>query len=379
MSLWKPTSQYLRVCFTVNLPVGKTWADYDLKKLIDHLRPSFLIAGKEEVGRKHFQGYMEFERKKLGSAMDTAFRRIFPLPISVYFALAKGSGQQNVDYCSKTDKEAFKWGTMSQGQGARNDLGQMFQNVKDGASDADLVNTDAEKWAVHRRALQEYRQMLAPKRTTPSELLFLWGPTGTGKTAAAMEGAADLEVVDRENGRFLIGYTGAKEIVLFDDFDWSSMTPKFFLRLIDRYPLTVEGKGTTINFAPKKIIFTSNDDPKTWWPDAPEPTREAIHRRMEEFGTTKFLGTAVPRGQKPPAKLTSFFKTATPAAVASSAGGGGGVSACAVAITPEAIVVDDSDDDHSVASNIERSAKRLKRAPGCRSGHMCNAGECFCF
>jgi len=143
---------------------------------------------------------------------------------------------------------------------------------------------------VHHKALTVVRRTLAPQRMQPSRLFFVWGATGTGKTTAAMNCEPDGELPELcgwSAGRFLTGYTGTNPVVLFDDFDWDKMSVKTWLQLVDRWPFTADIKGGEIKFAPTTIIFTSNDDPRSWWPKAPDATRAAVHRRMDEFGITK--------------------------------------------------------------------------------------------
>jgi len=317
---WRPNNKYRRICFTANIPEEKTWEDFDLETLRVRLNPEYMICGKEtaSTGQKHYQGYLEFSKQKKGS---TVMNQFSTWGIKAHLEAAMGTSSQNKDYCSKEDTEPFLFGkpTGNDGQGSRTDLGMMFQAVAEGVNGADLVAIDPAKWAVHRKALEEYRSILAPKRAWPSKLVFLWGPTGHGKTAHAME--LEPEVVHYREP-FLQGYTGHSENVLFDDFNWKKMDPKYWLTLCDRYPMSVEVKGALRNWAPKIICFTSNDDPKTWWPEAPEETRKAIHRRMEEFGTIRMLGDPVPVGQK---MLTEFLSAAS--------SGAGGSTAVAAPLT----------------------------------------------
>jgi len=343
------SAQYKRVTATFNLGDGKSWEDYDLDSLAGNLKTSYMICGKEtaSTGQKHFQAYLEWSRKKLGSKIIKESRKTFPLPCSIHFQQSRGSQQQNITYCSKTDKEPWTMGTPStEQQGARNDLATMFQMVKDGAGDAELVETDAHKWAMHRKAFTDYRLMQAKKREAPSRLLFLWGPTGSGKTAAAMEG--EPEVISISSGRFMIGYTGSGTSVCFDDFDWRSMEPKYWLRLCDRYPMTVEVKGAVVNWNPEHIIFTSNDDPKTWWTEgkhkAADATLEAIHRRMDEFGEIRNLNDQIPRGEKPKKILADYFKLKPKGPHAGAA--------------PPVIVVEDSEDDDAASEEGGRDYDR---------------------
>lgn len=57
------------------------------------------------------------------------------------------------------------------------------------------------------------------------------------------------------------------------------LSPSFILRLVDRYALTVEIKGGTINFNVPYIIFTSNVDPATWFDSQPDH-KDAWLRRL---------------------------------------------------------------------------------------------------
>lgn len=356
-AIWKPTNAYKRITFTINLPDGKTWEDYDLETFRTRLNPDFLIMGKETCptsGRKHFQGYMEFSRKKKGSAMDSAFRVTWPLPISVHFESSRGTAQENIEYCSKEDTMPFLFGEPVVKQGERTDLGRLAEMAKEGATDEQLIAANPGGFLVHQRGLKAIRMHFAPLRTEPSKLLFLWGPTGSGKTAAAYE--AGVENIDRcriSGNRFLQGYTREKEIVLFDDFNWKKMDPLDFLELTDRYPCTFDVKNGEVKFGPKQIIFTSNFDPKTWWDEAPLETRQAIHRRMDEFGEIRYFDTVLGPGQKPPPRLTDFFgprpqppeQPAAPSAAADSAD-----------------ISDTEDYEHSQPSDYELEQRALKRS-----------------
>jgi len=384
---WNPKNAYKRICFTVNLPDGKTHGDYDLDGLRTRLNPNYMICGREtggEKGRPHFQGYLEFPKKKLGSAMDSAFRKTFPLPISCHYECARGTAVENDTYCSKEDKDPFRFGEHAAGQGERTDLAGLAQMAKEGKTDEEMLESNPGGFLVHQKGLGRIREIFKPVRTAPPKILVLWGPTGTGKSAAAYEvGYQGLDSVSIRGGRFLQGYKG-KEIVLFDDFDWQGMQILDFMKLTDRYPVHFEIKGSECNFNPSTMIFTSNYDPMTeWWPKENERTREAFIRRLTEFGEIRFMGDEIPRGQKPPAKLTDFFGV-KPAVAASSSGAGAG-GAAAIDLTESS---DDElshyvgkrkvrdDDEHSERSNRDYhdgalGSAILKRAATVRPATKC--------
>lgn len=361
---FRPNNKYRRICFTANLPDGKDFTDYDLEALRVALNPTFLICQPElapGTGQKHFQGYVELGKQRKGQTVMNCFER---WGIRAHLEPAMGTAKQNEDYCSKEESRAeggstFRFGEPSQdGQGQRTDLRELFQAVKEGATAAQLCDMDAGRWAVHRKALEEYRMLCQPKRTWPTKLIFIWGPTGTGKTCHAQE--LEPETVSYRDP-FLTGFTGSSENILFDDFNWRKMDAKFWLTLCDRYPMTVEVKGGQRNWAPRTIVFTSNDDPKEWWPESRPETLAAIHRRMDEFGTTMRLGEPVPHTQR---LLTQFLST-----------GQQRLSGATRASTEETAIVDltqdDSDEEHSQASFHELERRAAKRARDGKAQQLC--------
>lgn len=363
--------QYKRICVTVNLPDDKDWEMYDLRALRVELNPTFMIMGREtgEQGRKHFQGFFELEKKKTGSVIDKIFRNRFPLPISVHFEVALGTAQQNIEYCSKEDQEPYIFGEPKSGQGSRTDLQQVFKDIREGMSERDIAERDPHLFLQHHRGLSKYRGMVEPKRDKPTQLIFLWGPTGTGKTMHAQE--LRPVTVNWVSNTFLNGFHPGDKTLLFDDFDYKKMDWQTFLTMTDRYAMEINIKGGSCNFAPDTIIFTSNSDPKGWWPEAPEETRKAIHRRMDEYGDIRYLGTLVPKEQT---LLQKYFArpASAPAAAAASALSDDTPTgrpllrrpAAAGATRPPPVVLggnEDSDSDHSTLSVNRRIKLRTER------------------
>lgn len=131
--------------------------------------------------------------------------------------------------------------------------------------------------------------------------------------------------------------------------------------------MTVEVKGGYRNWAPKTIIFTSNDDPKDWWPESRPETRAAIHRRMEEFGKTTHLGELVPHTRS--LKDMLIRKRPEPEPVAGPSTGpqppsGAMKISSSGDLEAETQVVDltwDSDEEHSCPSDYELERRALKR------------------
>ncbi len=101
-----------------------------------------------------------------------------------------------------------------------------------------------------------------------------WGHTGTGKTRLAHILTKRRAWVSPSNVWF-DGYEG-QEDVIFDDFSSEDMNRGMFLRLFDRYPMTVPVKGGFVNWTPKRAFITSNVEPANWYDNDP-----AILRRLD--------------------------------------------------------------------------------------------------
>jgi len=324
-------NQYLRVVFTVNLAPGADWQPEDMQSVRTRLNPVYFVAGKEtapSTGQKHWQGFFVLGKKMLGNKIDKLFRTKFPLPISVHFESARGTNKQASDYCKKTDEEAYEDGELPPEADRTGNVGALMQLIKNGASDVELAEQDPQTWAQYRKGLAEYRSLTAPKRDWVTNVIIIYGKTGTGKTREAMKLSPDSVFYSRG---FINGYFG-QEVVLFDDFQWDTMPIQVWLRLCDRYPCTMEIKGGQVNWAPRTVIFTSNEHPDEWWPKASEMHREAFQRRITE---TIALSEKFDSENK--SLLTSYFRKASAASaptVTTSATAPGATAGCDATSAP---------------------------------------------
>jgi len=281
--LFSMTGQYTRVCFTVNLRDTETWDDFDINTLRATLNTSFLICGKETgaEGRKHFQGYLEFPKKVTGKVIHDKFRRTFPDGMSVHFEVAKGSATQNITYCSKEDTAPYTNGEPKAGQGTRTDLNEIMKKFKEGNTIQQIAEEHPMEYCRFRNGFRDFAHWNQQERKWPTKLIFIWGPTGTGKSTQAQY-LSPRSV--HWTGHYLNNYEPGTDNILFDDFDDEKMHWKDWLNFCDRHPHTVNIKGGSAQFNPRIIIFTSNTDPMTWYAKTKPETRAAIQRRMQEFG-----------------------------------------------------------------------------------------------
>lgn len=224
-----------------------------------------LESGKEEE-RLHFQAYVETHKpmriKKLWKTLGVNKGN--------HAEQAKGSAEDNIEYCTKEDTRSdsvlffsLRLGEQSKGQGARTDLKDFYAAIKRGASDLELLESETLRAPVvkYQKVLGWMRNTLAETRSTKPTVWFFWGPTGTGKSHAALELSKRLggHVFWKMQGnKWFDGLRSDTKVMIWDEFAPADcgVAPSFILRLLEPTALTVEIKGGTMNFNVPFIIFT---------------------------------------------------------------------------------------------------------------------------
>ncbi len=234
----------------------RRWCFTDFGLNTDYNGYKYLIYGVElcpETGLTHHQGYAEFSQ----STSMASVKRC--LGNGVHVELCRGNQETNINYCKKQGN----WREFGEknNQGKRSDLLECCEMVKSGKRGRDIADTFPLQFVVHRRGLAELSALYEPTRDWVTEVIVLWGLTGSGKTRTAMEDGATL--ITYENG-FFAGYDG-EDTVLLDDFEGSSqMSRGIFLQMTDRYKYLINVKGGHRNWKPRKLYITSNLDPVNW-------------------------------------------------------------------------------------------------------------------
>lgn len=217
-----------------------------------------------DTKKQHWQGYMEFNNpmslRSLKTYMET----------TIHWEVRKGSQRQAIQYCQK-DGDYYAFGTAN-AQGKRSDLTSIKSALDDGASVSDIADSHFGQWVRYNRAFDKYSQMRQPRRTWNTDVHIIWGPTGTGKTRWAVDQGAAIVEVDK-NG-FMHNYEN-QPILLWDDFNPDTISREMFLRLTDRYDVTVNVKGGTCRWNPRAIYITTNYNPRDWYAACP-----AVRRRI---------------------------------------------------------------------------------------------------
>lgn len=269
-------------CFTLNNP----------KQLLDwELCPAVRYAVyQEEIGESgthHFQGYVEFSspQRLTGLKKLSGLRR-------AHWEPRKGTREEARDYCMKPDSQVcgpYEYGEFSAGgQGRRNDITAFKQAIDTGSSDLQLWDSHPAQLLRYFNTVSKIRLLKCPRRNWPMEVHYYCGVPGTGKSKAAMDQHPQAFWVSKgRTGVWWDGYAGESTVVL-DELDGTWFTWTFFLKLLDRYPMNVETKGSSVPFLANTIVITSNRYPWELYSKERFPL-PALFRRITQitlFGTT---------------------------------------------------------------------------------------------
>ena len=156
----------------------------------------------------------------------------------------------------------------------------------------DLLSLFPIQCAKFQKFIYFVRCSMVPPRSEKPSVIILWGPTGTGKTRAAVgKDPSKTFIVSRpDSGRPLWwdGYQGQPRVVIDDFYGWIPWS--YLLQLLDRYPFMVEIKGGKVNFNSPEIYITSNTDHHSWYKNIPNNDVTPLTRRIDrEIWKDKYL------------------------------------------------------------------------------------------
>lgn len=212
-----------------------------------------MIIGYEigESGTPHIQGYCEFKGQQTLKKIKWYMPRAHIEP-------RMGNAQQASEYCKKDDNFE-EMGELSK-QGDRSDLQIVAEMVKDGCAMEQVAEEYPETFIKYSKGVSALRNILSKPRDEKPSVLWIHGPTGTGKTKFFYDRYQEsVYVWTSMMGDWFDGYDG-QENVLFDDFRGEITFGKLLI-LLDRYQCRVQIKGGTVQFKPKVIVITSPYSP----------------------------------------------------------------------------------------------------------------------
>lgn len=250
-----------------------------LRRLLGGREVKYGVFGREicpDTNRRHCQGYVIFNNARRPGGVRKFFGKSGLKP---HVEIAKGNHASNLEYCKKDgDFEEFGKPPVP---GHRSDLDDIKAQIEAGASERTIAEQHFSKWVVYRRSFSEYRRLLQEPVLRPQLRVYaIVGAPGVGKTRFVYEHSAKVKeklfIVDDATLTWFDGYNG-QGIALIDDYRGGGRF-EFLLRLLDIYPLQVPVKGSFVNWSPKIIFITSNEDPEHWHREKDyAPLKRRIH------------------------------------------------------------------------------------------------------
>lgn len=168
----------------------------------------------------------------------------------------------------------FEFGIKSMRRNVAKDWDQIVVDAKNGRMDNIPGDILVRCYGNLKRIAADNLQPLAIERT----VYVFWGRTGTGKSRRAWD-EAGLDAYPKDpRTKFWDGYNGQQHVII-DEFR-GGIDISHMLRWLDRYPVIVEIKGSSTVLKAKTIWITSNKNPREWYVDLDEETKDALLRRL---------------------------------------------------------------------------------------------------
>lgn len=251
------------------------------------------------TGREHWQLYVEFGRP----VSRTIAQELLQQP-GCHLEARRGTKNQAREYCRKTESRVIppqEFGEVRDaGEPRRNkdsEIREVIDELKRGHS---VLDMEDEIVAKHYKMIEYMSkrelEKLARFRTRSIRVLVLWGDTGVGKTHFVFSRVPmeQVYVAGKKNtGVWWDGYTGERTLLLDDFYSWIPFHD--FLRMLDKYPVQLDVKGTTAWANWTTVVITSNESPEDWYPNIGGAKRAAMVRRLHKIvHVTEHIGDNSP-------------------------------------------------------------------------------------
>lgn len=196
-------------------------------------------------------------------------------------------GDFNHEQSRSVAADAYVWKEETRVEGTQFELGakpvrrnkkcdweRVWLLAKSGEFEAIPENVRVQHYRTLRAIRSDYAKSVGMERTC----FVFWGATGLGKSLRAWDEAGVDAYPKDPRTKWWDGYNGQPNVVI-DEFR-GAIDVSHMLRWLDRYPVLVEVKGSSVPLVAKKIWITSNLDPRLWYPDLDEDTKNALLRRL---------------------------------------------------------------------------------------------------
>lgn len=233
-----------------------------------------------DTEREHLQGQITFKRAYTLAALKK-------LHNGAHWEATIAAADAN--YCRKRTGEPIIDIDNRQKKGARTDIEVVKAVVQDTQSMKKVVEVASSVQGVRMAELWlKYHEKKRPITPAP-EIHWRWGKAGVGKTREIWDKYDIDEVYTPTTFKWWEGYD-AHRIILIDELRANWCTFGQLLRLLDRYPFTVETKGGSRQFHGNVIYITSCKPPHDLYDPSHFDADERVEQLLRRLTTVERIG-----------------------------------------------------------------------------------------
>lgn len=292
---------------TINNP-GTDWTHEKIKDALNGMNLKYWCLGDEigEQGTPHTHIYFVVA---VSAVRFSTVKGLFP---TAHIEAAQGSSEENRAYVQKSGKWAERekaetsipgtfeeWGELPvEHQGERTDLAILYQLVKDGLSNYEIMEANPD-YMLNLERIERARQAVREQQYRDTfrqlETVYIWGPTGTGKTRGVMERYSYSGVYRVTDYAHPFDSYAGEEVLLLDEYS-SNFKIRDLLNYLDGYPLTLPARYSNRVACYTRVYLISNLCLSKQYPDVQfeSPATFAallrrIHKVVHYTGPGQFL------------------------------------------------------------------------------------------
>ena len=292
---------------TINNPLDYGFDHLTIKKtLVENFTTLRYFCMADEIGKEgtpHTHLYVYFNSRVRFSTV----KKNFP---SAHIEPAHGNIQSNISYIKKTGKwegtdkaetrvdgTFEEWGTVPTQKGTRADMEELYELIKAGYSNAEILAMNNDYILNIERLDRVRTELLIDKfkntRRTDLKVIYISGATGTGKTRGILDKHGDGNVYRVNDYEHPFDGYSCQNILAFDEFR-SQLRLSDMLNYCDIYPIQLPARYANKFACYETVYIISNwsleDQYKEVQKDNPESWK-AFLRRIHEVTIYKEDGT----------------------------------------------------------------------------------------
>ena len=261
---------------------------------------TYLVCQREscpDTGRTHVQGFVSFSLAVRFTRARELLVTLFHAERPPHMAYIRGSVNDNVVYCTKTESRLPGTVPLELGErptdrgrpekGKATKLARELILARKSAIEVLMEEESQDAWGIALRSSKAWDSLVAqlsPHRdrmVSPTVIVY-YGPSRVGKTRQAVDLYPSAYL--KPSGKWWPYYKGQEEVI-YDDFDGCDMMFSEFKTVFDRYQHYVEPKGAEAKLAATTHVITTNVWPSHWYTKrvTGQYGRDAIWGRITEI------------------------------------------------------------------------------------------------